>query len=225
MRLFRCQACRNIVYFENNTCEKCQHRLAFLPEIEALSALEPSDDAWLPLVQKQGCRPRHFCANAGYEACNWLTPPDTNDLYCVACRHNGLIPDVSTPASLSAWQRMEFAKHRLIYSLLCWKLPLQNRIFDPEHGLVFNFPAEPPAGEGPKVLTGHENGVITVALIETDDLQREKRRSQMHEPYRTLLGPLRHEVGHYYWDLLVRDGGKSLDGRNTGRARTCGFNT
>ena len=27
----------------------------------------------------------------------------------------------------------------------------------------------------------------------------------MHEPYRTLLGHFRHEVGHYYWDRLVRD--------------------
>jgi hypothetical protein len=57
-------------------------------------------------------------------------------------------------------------------------------------------------------MTGHENGVITVALIEADDVEREKRRSQMHEPYRTLLGHFRHEVGHHYWDLLVRDGGK-----------------
>ena len=30
----------------------------------------------------------------------------------------------------------------------------------------------------------------------------------MGEPYRTLLGHFRHEVGHYYWDLLVRDGGR-----------------
>jgi hypothetical protein len=28
------------------------------------------------------------------------------------------------------------------------------------------------------------------------------------EPYRSLLGHFRHEVGHHYWDLLVRDGGK-----------------
>ena len=27
----------------------------------------------------------------------------------------------------------------------------------------------------------------------------------MREPYRTLLGHLRHEVGHYYWDRLVWD--------------------
>ena len=25
----------------------------------------------------------------------------------------------------------------------------------------------------------------------------------MHEPYRTLLGHMRHEVGHYYWERLI----------------------
>jgi hypothetical protein len=209
MRLFQCQACQNIVYFENNTCERCHHRLAFLPEIGSISALEPSSgDTWLPVAQQQQHEPRRFCANAGHDVCNWLTPPDTDDLYCVACRHNGLIPDVSKAANLDNWQRMEFAKHRLIYALLRWNLPLRNRIQDPAHGLEFDFPAEPPAGTGEKVMTGHENGLITVALIEADDVEREKRRSRMHEPYRTLLGHLRHEVGHHYWDILVRDGGK-----------------
>jgi len=32
----------------------------------------------------------------------------------------------------------------------------------------------------------------------------------MGEPYRTLLGHFRHEVGHWYWDILVRDGGDEL---------------
>ena len=27
----------------------------------------------------------------------------------------------------------------------------------------------------------------------------------MHEPYRTILGHFRHEIGHYYWDRLIRD--------------------
>jgi hypothetical protein len=62
--------------------------------------------------------------------------------------------------------------------------------------------------DAPKVMTGHDNGRITIALAEADDAQREKNRTQMGEGYRTLLGHFRHEVGHYYWDVLVRDGGK-----------------
>ena len=57
----------------------------------------------------------------------------------------------------------------------------------------------------PSILTGHDNGVITINVAEADDAERERRRLQMHEPYRTLLGHFRHEVGHYYWDRLIKD--------------------
>jgi hypothetical protein len=56
---------------------------------------------------------------------------------------------------------------------------------------------------GPRVLTGHANGLITLNVEEADDSIREKTRHEMREPYRTLLGHLRHEIGHYYWDRLV----------------------
>ena len=57
-------------------------------------------------------------------------------------------------------------------------------------------------------MTGHDNGLITIALTEADDVEREKMRTALHEPYRTLLGHFRHEIGHYYWDRLVDDGGR-----------------
>ncbi|HBL42673.1 MAG TPA: hypothetical protein DDZ90_04700, partial [Planctomycetaceae bacterium] len=60
-------------------------------------------------------------------------------------------------------------------------------------------------GQKPRVLTGHANGLITLNIEEADDSIREKARKEMHEPYRTLLGHLRHEIGHYYWDRLVSD--------------------
>jgi hypothetical protein len=56
-----------------------------------------------------------------------------------------------------------------------------------------------------KVITEHNEGLITVNLSEADDATREKIRTSMREPYRTLLGHFRHESGHYYWDRLVRD--------------------
>ena len=57
--------------------------------------------------------------------------------------------------------------------------------------------------KGPRVLTGHANGLITLNVEEADDSRREKIRHDMREPYRTLLGHFRHEIGHYYWDRLV----------------------
>jgi hypothetical protein len=203
MRLFKCQSCGQVLYFENTRCESCGHPLGFLPEAMTISALEPDGDLVRPLAASGHAT--RFCANAGQQACNWLVEPDGT--LCAACRHNHVIPDLSVPLNLQRWRRLEAAKHHLFYSLMRLGLPLQNRIDDPEHGLAFDFLADSPDPTGPKVMTGHDNGLITIALIEADDAERERRRTQMNEPYRSLLGHFRHEVGHYFWDVLIRDGG------------------
>lgn len=205
MKLFACQACGNVLYFENRVCERCGHRLAFLPEKETLSAIEPDGAAWTTLADKG--RGRMLCANAEYDVCNWLTEPGSHQAYCRACRHNGMVPNLSDPAQLAGWRELEVAKHRLFYSLIRWRLPLTTRSEDQAHGLIFNFLADDPNG-GPRIMTGHDNGLITIALTETDEIERERRRLEMGEPYRTLLGHFRHEVGHYFWDVLVQQGGK-----------------
>jgi hypothetical protein len=204
MKLFKCQACAQLVYFENTTCEKCSHRLGYLPESNILSAMEPNDGAWSALAAS-GRRFR-FCANAEFDVCNWLLDAASPDMYCLTCRHNRTIPDINSQDNLLAWRKIESAKHRLFYTLLKLQLPLSCQ--DPEPKLTFDFLASAPEGSGPKVMTGHDNGLITIALAEADDVERERRRSAMHEPYRTLLGHFRHEVGHDFWDVLVRDAGK-----------------
>ena len=57
-------------------------------------------------------------------------------------------------------------------------------------------------------MTGHANGVITLNVAEADDDERVRRRVALGEPYRTLLGHLRHESGHYYWDRLIQATGR-----------------
>jgi len=89
----------------------------------------------------------------------------------------------------------------LVYSLIRLGLPLASKANDPETGLWFDFKANV-EGEDP-VMTGHDNGLITVNIAEADSVQREAARQKMGEPYRTLIGHFRHEVGHYYWDVLV----------------------
>jgi hypothetical protein len=205
LKLFTCQACDNIVHFENCTCGNCGHRLAYAPEQGQMVALEANPPAWR--VIRDPCTPRLLCRNAEFNACNWLAPRGSDEPVCAACRHNGTIPDLSEARRIQAWRDLEQAKHRLFYTLIRWNLPLRTRLEDPDHGLIFHFLADDPA-RGRKVMTGHENGVITIALSEADDIERERRRLQMGEPYRTLLGHFRHEVGHHFWDLLVRDGGQ-----------------
>ena len=53
------------------------------------------------------------------------------------------------------------------------------------------------------MTTGHADGLITLDLAESDDARRVARREQLAEPYRTVLGHLRHEIGHFYWPLVA----------------------
>ena len=151
-----------------------------------------------------------MCQFCRENICNWAVPDDDPHALCPSCRLTRVIPDLNQQGNKEAWYRLEVAKRRLVYSLLFLNLPVMNREDDPEHGLSFEFLADPVAApyaaKPPKpVLTGHNDGVITINVAEADDAEREKRRQQLHEPYRTLLGHFRHEVGHYYWDRLVNN--------------------
>jgi hypothetical protein len=201
MKLFVCDHCGNTIYFENAVCERCGHQLGYIPHNNALVSLVSDGQAWSsPAFSGESYV---FCDNARHAACNWLVPARAGgDIFCAACRHNETIPAIDDPRNLERWQTIERAKKRLFYSLLRLGLPVETRLEDPVHGLSFRFLADEPA-LGMPVMTGHENGIITIALVEADDAERESRRTSMGEPYRTLLGHFRHEIGHHYWDLLV----------------------
>jgi hypothetical protein len=209
MKLFKCQHCGQLLYFENDRCEKCSHRLGFIPEIMNLSAMEQEGDTqhgiWRALAADN--KLYRFCANAEFAVCNWVVEADSSDTYCAACRHNRTVPDTSVPENVAAWRKIEIAKHMLFYTLMKLHLPLDEKDENGHLRLQFDFLASRTHIDGSRVMTGHDNGLITLALEEADDAEREKRRTTMHEPYRTLVGHFRHEVGHYYWDVLVRDGG------------------
>lgn len=207
MKLFSCQACGQVLFFENTQCESCGRRLGYCSETADLLALDPAEEegGWKP-VGGQDAASRFFCANAAHDVCNWLVPPGSADALCMACRYNHVIPDLSKERNQELWRRLEQAKHRLFYSLLLLRLPMPTREENPEGGLVFNFPEDPEDGQE-KVMTGHDEGLITIALREADDAEREKMRVEMGEYYRTLLGHFRHEIGHFYWNVLVRDAG------------------
>ena len=93
------------------------------------------------------------------------------------------------------------AKRRVIYTILRLKLPVDGVPAEQRPALRFKFVGDAPGQPPP--LTGHDNGLITVHIAEADDVERERRRVNLHEPYRTLLGHFRHETAHYYWDRLI----------------------
>lgn len=204
MQLFECQRCGQLLEFENTRCERCGLRLGYLPALGVLSALEEAAPGlWRPLAAPD--RLQRACANNAHAVCNWLVPAADGALFCEACRLNRTIPNLSNPAHVLMWQRLEFAKHRLIYELMRLGLPLHAKSDQPEVGLAFDFLAPDEADQSAPVTTGHDRGLITLNITEADDVERERYRANLAEPYRTILGHLRHEIGHYYWERLIQD--------------------
>lgn len=205
---FSCR-CGRPVYFRNSLCLGCQAPLGYEPELQQIRAMTPASEAetdpQLWLLDGEGdeaakwARCENFHSPAG---CNWLVRANDPEPLCRSCRLNQTIPNLDDPDNALWWRKIENAKRRLVAQLLTLGLPVVSKVSeDTERGVMFDF-LRSPAG-GPRVLTGHANGLITLNVEEADDSIREKTRHQMREPYRTLLGHFRHEIGHYYWDRLV----------------------
>jgi hypothetical protein len=200
MKLFECQSCGQLLYFENTVCVRCGHGLGYLPGQAQLSALVPgADDRWQALGDTDHLYRK--CANAQHGACNWMVPAESDDPYCRACRLNRTVPNIGDPDRMALWRPLEAAKRRLVYSLLRLGLPVQSKDDDAVNGLAFDFLSAEDSDE--PVITGHADGVVTIDIAEADPVARERIRSDMTEAYRTLLGHFRHEIGHYYWALLI----------------------
>jgi hypothetical protein len=199
MKKFKCQKCLNTIYFENIGCVRCQSPLGFFPPQLQLIALTALPDGTFKPVKGSAGRLKR-CANAQHGTCNWLLSARDPSSLCVACALNRTIPDLSDAANLAAWSELELAKKRLVYSLLRAGLPMHGVNGKP--ALQFDFLKDAP--------TGHLDGVITVDISEADTIEREKQRAHFSERYRTLLGHLRHETGHYYWSQFI-DGTAAID--------------
>jgi hypothetical protein len=186
MRSFACGHCGGLVFFENSVCLNCLTPLGFDSQRLELVALE--GDLAAELFE---------CANKRLAGCNWMTSRP-GDL-CRSCRLTRTRPDEADAAGLAAFATAEGAKRRVIAQLLDLELP------GVEPGsLAFDLLSS----EHEPVATGHADGVITIDLAESDDARREQRRAELGEPYRTMLGHFRHEVGHYYWPILIERTGE-----------------
>lgn len=199
-RSYRCQ-CGRPVFFLNSECLACHAQLGFVPDLGEVRALQPSGNGLFRIAGYDATVRR--CANFETPAgCNWLVGADDPNPLCRACRLNRTIPDLSDADNRRYWRAIENAKRRLVSQLLDLDLPVRSKVSeDPERGVAFDLLRSPP--DGPRVLTGHASGLITLNVEEADDAKREKIRHELREPYRTLLGHFRHEIGHYYWDRLV----------------------
>ena len=198
MKRFACDHCGNEVYFESIVCVRCLKPIGYQPKVAAMASAHGGSF----VADGSPFKP---CANRDLADCNWLLPASSSDGFCMSCALDRTIPNLSDQVALSRWKKVELAKRGLLYSITRWNLPLQSNSADAGKGLAFDCLADRTNSDGSieRVVTGHSDGLITINIAEADDAEREKRRNQLNEPYRTLLGHLRHEVGHYYWDLSL----------------------
>jgi len=206
MKTFHCHRCQKLVFFENVKCESCGALLGFVPGLRSVCAFEPAfgpagSGGWRNLHPDAGGALYKQCNNYVNEnVCNWMLPVDSPGSLCAACELTHIIPDLSRPGNRVYWYRFETAKRRLLFALDALGLPVTSRQQDPEGGLAFELLED---SDAERVMTGHDNGLITMNVAEADPVHLERTRSEMGEGYRTLLGHFRHEVGHYYFDRLV----------------------
>ncbi|MEM9621652.1 MAG: putative zinc-binding metallopeptidase [Pseudomonadota bacterium] len=194
MKNFRCQ-CGQQLFFDSQSCIRCGRRLGF--DVENMEMVALSGD--------QATHSR-LCANSEYGVCNWVIPESSTHSLCFACQFNRTIPYLGKPENVTRWRVLESAKKRLFYTLLRLGLPLVSGHVDTQHGLLFDFVedarSDPNRYPEKFVHTGYANGVITVNVLEADDAARESMKAALRESYRSVLGHLRHESGHFYWSHL-----------------------
>jgi hypothetical protein len=197
MRDFNCPNCGQRLAFENSICLNCGSKLGFSLEDRALLVIAPGQESeHAGAVDESQYR---LCANLHVAECNWLVERGPVAVLCTSCALTRTRPNDKDRKAMVAFANAERAKRRLIFELAELKLPIVGRSEDPEFGLAFDLLSS----EGETVSTGHHNGIITLDLAEGDDVHREQLRIAMSEPYRTLLGHFRHEIGHYYFYRLV----------------------
>jgi len=206
MKAFRC-CCGQPLFFENTRCLACGAEVAFDPHDQRLDALAAAGDGtWTMAGETRAPPPRfRFCEHRSHAAaCNWLVPAQGPHTACLSCRLTRTIPDLSRPKNAKRLAEIESAKRRVLFGLMACGLPIVPMADDDARGLAFDL-LEPLPGS-PPVVTGHASGLVTINVAEADDDYREMNRESFREPYRTVIGHLRHELGHYYWDVLIRDG-------------------
>jgi hypothetical protein len=140
---------------------------------------------------------RPICANLNRCGCNWIADPASAFGLCFSCTLTRTRPADGDMVGLGQYWVAESAKRRLIFGLDQLQLPI--KVSDGFVGLGFDLLS---STQG-KIITGYLNGIITLDLAESNDAHREALRESMDEPYRTVLGHFRHEIGHYYCDLLA----------------------
>lgn len=182
MLKFSCPSCGNGLFFNNFHCLACNTEVSF----------SPVEFNFLPTAESNNCSNR-----TDHGVCNWTT--DQEQPFCLCCRTNQVVPDLSIVGNREKWKKLEEGKRRLLFTCVRLSIPL--------YALAFRFVARTP---DEPATTGHCNGVITVNISEADPVAREATKQNLNEKLRTVVGHFRHEFGHYYWSQRIENDPEAL---------------
>lgn len=223
MRTFRC-SCNESLFFDNSQCVSCGREVGFCPACRLIVALHGHESIGYRCGNPKCNAALSKCYNYQLQSvCNRCVLLETStssaEKFCDCCRYNEIIPDLSKGDNREKWRRLEAAKRRVFYHLDLLGLPhgnVDDALIPP---LSFDFKEQVAPtvvtdwggmgttnvlDEDEVVMTGHLNGKITINILEADPVERERLRVQFGEPHRSLIGHFRHEIAHYYWDLLIK---------------------
>src|SRR5438270_710791 len=142
-RSYGCR-CSRAIFFRNSHCLNCDTPLGYEPQLGKVFSLAPGPEpnTWQlagPNVQDGQYNLYRRCANTSTPAgCNWLVERDDPQPFCLSCRLNRTIPDLSKQDNGTLWCKTEDAKRRVLSALIALGLPITSRAEDPEHGLAFD---------------------------------------------------------------------------------------
>jgi hypothetical protein len=204
MKTFQCKNCDHPIHFESTHCENCGNLIGYDAQNQEMLSFNNNQQDQNHILSSNF----KYCKNKMYDVCNWLIPSQNINDFCQACVLNRTIPNLNERRNFKKWKNLEVAKHRLIYQLKKLNLPLKRNKVKNDGGLCFDFIVKQ---EDSKIMTGHVQGVITILLREADSVFREQTRKLLKERYRTLIGHLRHEIGHYYWDQIIYNNQELLE--------------
>ena len=204
MQTHHCESCGQRVFFQNSRCEACGAGLLFDPLRWQMVAADPDPKgppgAWR---RRADAAPLRACDWVAHGVCNWACSTE-GDTLCLSCQCTRTFPGQADDQARIQWAKAELAKRRLMVNLRQRGVPVWR-----QDGIEpMRFDLLSPRLSPQPILTGHAQGLITLNLDEVDPVHRVEQQQRFAEPYRTVLGHLRHESGHFYWDTLVSpDGG------------------
>lgn len=191
MRAFKCRVCSSPLVIDDMECSVC-HTVTGYSRLEG-DMVPVVEGAYLDAGGARWFR----CRNRELSGCNWLVPYEGEQ--CFSCDLTRTRPPDVDLEGLALYPVAEAAKRHLVAELDRIGLPIVTRADDADAGLCFDLLSS----VNEKITMGHVNGVVTIDLAEGDDVVRVRMQREFGEPFRTMLGHFRHEIGHYYEMHLV----------------------